>query len=210
VGAPRRSVRADRTRREGRVHVLLVAKLDRLSRDHPSLVVLERRLQKHQVEVVSVAEQNGDGPLAEYIRAQVALVAQLERSMILERVNAGKARAKRDGRHVHGRIPYGYRSAGGGKLAIHTYKVDREKTSYADEAAIVRRIFTDARDGWNPGRIARELNRDGIPAAQGGPWSYQVVRGILRNPVYAGERYGVRGAQPAIVSRRLWNAAQRA
>ncbi len=69
----------------GGFDVLLVAKLDRLSRDYATLTVLERRLQKHGVDVVSVAEQNGDGALAEFIRGQLALVAQLERAMILMR-----------------------------------------------------------------------------------------------------------------------------
>ena len=31
---------------------------------------------------------------------------------------------------------------------------------------------------------------------------------LLRNPVYAGELHGVKGAQPAIVTRRVWNWAQ--
>jgi hypothetical protein len=40
--------------------VLLVA-LGRVSRDHATLVGLERRLDRHGVRVVSVAEENGDG-----------------------------------------------------------------------------------------------------------------------------------------------------
>jgi hypothetical protein len=31
---------------------------------------------------------------------------------------------------------------------------------------------------------------------------------ILSNAVYVGERYGVKRAQPVIVSKRLWNAVQ--
>ena len=37
----------------------------------------------------------------------------------------------------------------------------------------------------------------------------QTVGNIIRNPVYAGELHGVKKAQPAIVSRRAWNEAQR-
>src|SRR4051812_44088271 len=100
--------------REREYDVLLVAKLDRLSRDHTTLVVLERQLQRHGVTVESVAEErNGDGPLAEFVRGQLALVAQLERAMILERVGAGKAKKKQLGRHVHGRVPYAYTSERG-------------------------------------------------------------------------------------------------
>ena len=89
----------------GEYDVLLVAKLDRLSRDFPTLAVLERRLQRFGVEVVSATEENGDGPLAEFVRGQLALVAQLERAMILERVAAGRAKRKAQGRHVQGTAP---------------------------------------------------------------------------------------------------------
>jgi len=72
----------------------------------------------------------------------------------------------------------------------------------------VRRIYRDARDGWTPGRIARALNRDAVPSAQDGEWKPQVVRQILTNPVYVGERYGVRNAHTPTVSRRRFNEAQ--
>lgn len=176
--------------------VLLVAKLDRLSRDYPTLAVLERRLQRFGVEVVSAAEENGDGPVAEFVRGQLALVAQLERAMILERVGAGKAKRKAQGRHVHGRIPYGNRSAGGGQLEVAPA-----------EASIVQRIFRDAKAGESPAKIARALNSEGVAGPRGSSWSRQTVQRLIANPVYAGERYGVKKAQPAIVPRRLWNGA---
>lgn len=183
----------------GEYDVLVVAKLDRLSRDYPTLAVLERRLQRHGVDVVSVAEENGDGPIAEFIRGQLALVAQLERAMIAERVSAGKAKRKKQGRHVHGQVPYGYRTKGQGLLE-----------PVPEQAAVVRRIFEDARDGYSPGRIAAALNREGVPSPRGASWSRQGIAAMLRNPIYAGERYGVTDKERAIVSRRLWNAAQRA
>jgi site-specific DNA recombinase len=179
----------------GEFEVLVVAKLDRLSRDFATLTVLERRLQRCGVEVLSVAEENGDGPIAEFIRGQLALVAQLERAMILERVTSGKAKKKALGRHVHGRVPYGYRSEGGVLEPI------------VEMGHVVRRIFRDTKDGYSPGRIGRALNRDGIPSPEDATWSPKAVSRIVTNPAYVGERYGVKNAHPAIVSRRLFNAA---
>ena len=183
--------------KQGAYDVLLVARLDRLSRDHPTLVVLERELQRHGVDVISAAEEsNGDGPLAEFVRGQLGLVAQLERAMIRERLAAGKARRRAEGRHVHGRAPYGYTSKRGVLEPV-------------DELApIVRQIFTRARDGDTAGKIARALNREQVPAPQGATWSANGVTVILRNPAYAGERSGVKKAHMGIVSRRLWNQAQ--
>jgi hypothetical protein len=132
--------------------------------------------------------------------------------MIAERVGAGKAKAKQLGRHVHGRIPYGYSSArrvrtgpdgAEGPEAQHGNLVISEP-----EAAVVRDIFARAGRGENPSSIARALNDAGVAGPRGGRWSRQTATLILRNPVYAGERYGMKNAQPAIVTRRTWNRAQ--
>jgi hypothetical protein len=47
---------------DGGYDILLVAQLDRLSRDCETLVILERRLQRHAVEVASTDQENGDRP----------------------------------------------------------------------------------------------------------------------------------------------------
>ena len=188
----------------GDYDVLLVAKLDRLSRDFPTLAVLERRLQRFGVEVVSASEENGDGPLAEFVRGQLALVAQLERAMILERVAAGRAKRKAQGRHVQGTAPYGYRSApaaNGGRTLV---PVTEGSPSPID---VVRRIFAAAKAGSTPGRIATDLNTDAIPGPTGKRWNRQTIRNVIENPAYAGERHGVKNAHEPIVSRRLFNAS---
>jgi DNA invertase Pin-like site-specific DNA recombinase len=162
------------------------------------LVALERQLQRHGVRVVSCAEENGDGPLADLIRGQLALIAEYERAMIRERLSAGKARAKQLGRHVHGRVPYGYHTPTRGVLEPDPAT-----------APIVERIFRLARQGVNPARIARELNTDGIPAPAGAEWRRSGVIVILRNVAYTGERYGVKKAHAAIITRRAYNDVTR-
>jgi DNA invertase Pin-like site-specific DNA recombinase len=182
----------------GAFDVLLVAKLDRLSRDHATLVFLERTFRRHGVEVISATEENGEGAYAEFVRGILAQVAQLERQVILERVRGGKEQKKKLGRHVHGRVPYGYRSTAG------------VLEPAPELVPVVRRIFEEARDGWTPGKIALRLNREGVPSPRGKAWSPQVIRGILENVAYAGERYGVKRAHAPIVSRRVFNEAQTA
>jgi DNA invertase Pin-like site-specific DNA recombinase len=66
--------------------------------------------------------------------------------MIRDRVSAGKLQKKKLGRHVHGRVPYGYTSTGGILEPVE------------DLVPVVRGIYRNARDGWTPGRIARALN----------------------------------------------------
>jgi site-specific DNA recombinase len=135
--------------------------------------------------------------VAGFVRNQLAAVAELERGLIRDRLRAGKAQRKLAGRYGGGSIPYGYRSAGEGRLEV-------DET----QAAVVRSIFARTREGLGPGPIARRLNAETTPSPTGKPWNRQTVTNILRNPVYTGELHGVKKAQPAIVSRRVWNQAQ--
>ena len=112
-------------------------------------------------------------------------------------MRAGKVEARKIGRHTDGLPPYGYRQGGSGRLEVDE-----------DQAAVVRSIFSRAKEGLGPGPIARRLNAERIPGPTGKPWSRQTVGNMIRNPIYSGELHGVKRAQPAIVSRRVWNAAQ--
>jgi hypothetical protein len=79
-----------------------------------------------------------------------------------------------------------------------------------DQAAVVRRIFADVIAGDSPGRIARMLTRDGVPSPNGAAWRPKAVTRIVTNEAMTGERYGVKRAHETIVSRRTFNAANRA
>ncbi|HMI99257.1 MAG TPA: recombinase family protein [Gaiellaceae bacterium] len=183
----------------GEFDVLLVATFDRLSRDYMSLLFLKRLLRTYGVETVSAAGENGNGDaVGELIEQVIAAIHEFERKRILERMRGGKAKRKEQGRHVHGRIPYGYVTSAG------------ELRPSEPQASIVRRIFTEAKAGDSPDRITRGLNRDGIDGPTGKSWNRTTVRNVLTNTVYAGERYGVKKAHAAIVSRRVWNETQRA
>ncbi len=74
------------------------------------------------------------------------------------------------------------------------------------EIAVVRQIFTTfvrAQGKLGCLDIARQLNRRFIPASHGGLWTYESVRGILRNPKYVGKVIWGR------TRKRLQNAVQR-
>jgi DNA invertase Pin-like site-specific DNA recombinase len=184
----------------GTFDVLLVATLDRLSRESTELLYLKRLLARFSVAVVSAAgETNGNGgAISELLDELVGAVHNFDRKRVIERMKAGKVEARKQGRHATGRVPFGYRSAGRGRLEVD-----------GEEAAVVRRIFDWSREGLGPGTIARRLNTEGISGPTGKTWHRQTVRNLIRNPVYAGELHGVKKAQPAIVSRRVWNTVQR-
>jgi site-specific DNA recombinase len=182
-----------------------VASFDRLSRDQIDLALVKRWFGRYGVLCVSAAgESNGaEGPIAELIDRVLGAIHEFERKRILERVAAGKAERKRAGRFVHGAAPYGFTiapAANGGK----TLQPDETKVE------TVQRIFELTSYGKSPGRIAAALNREDVPGPSGGSWNRQTIRNIITNSAYTGELHGIKNAHPAIVSRRRFNAAQRA
>jgi site-specific DNA recombinase len=192
----------DRAER-GEYDVLVVPKYDRLSRDYASLIMLKRRLKKADVELVSVAEDNGDSPVAEMMQGIISVVAEYEGKLIKERVKFGRAIKKERGLHVGGGIPYGYTTA----AVDEADRKGRTLEPVEAEAATVDRIFRAAAAGQTPGKIAKALNDDGIAGPDGRQWNRTTIRNIIENPAYTGELHGIKKTHRAIVSKRLWNAA---
>ena len=118
--------------------------------------------------------------------AVMGMMAQMALKDLGEKTKRGQM-----GRVLKGRIPagiaYGYRSIassdndGGAREII------------PDEAAIVRRIFTEYASGKTPEAIARDLNKEGVSGPEGREWSNTTIRGqnqrgtgILNNALYHG------------------------
>lgn len=94
-----------RDARRGEFDVLLVWACDRLARSVKHFLEVLDELSHLNVEFVSFREQlDTAGPLGRAVVTIVSVVAELERSLIVERVRAGMRRAKLEGRHI-GRRP---------------------------------------------------------------------------------------------------------
>ncbi len=70
-----------------------------------------------------------------------------------------------------------------------------ERRFKPDEAAVVRRIFSDYAKGVAPQKLARTLNEEHVPGPGGRPWIDTTIRGqldrgtgLLNNTVYVGQR----------------------
>jgi DNA invertase Pin-like site-specific DNA recombinase len=98
----------DRLLREAkarRIDVVVVAAFDRFSRSVRHLVETLELFRHLGVEFVSLREQIDTGsPLGQAVFTIVAAIAELERSLIAERVRAGLRRARAEGRRL-GRPP---------------------------------------------------------------------------------------------------------
>ncbi len=98
--------------RRGRFQVLLVWSCDRIARSTRHLLEVLDELTRLQIQFVSFREAlDTSGALGRAVTVIVGAVAELERSLIVERVRAGMRRARLEGRHI-GRKPLELDSAG--------------------------------------------------------------------------------------------------
>lgn len=146
---------------------LVIAKLDRLSRDAHFLL----GLQKANVRFVAA-----DMPEAnEMVVGIMAVVAQAERKMISTRTKAALAAAKARGVHL-GR-PENLRNQEVGRGRGRA-----KRTEIADaRAADLRPIIVDLKSSGalSLRQIAAGLNQRGIPTARAGTWSAVQVKRVL-------------------------------
>jgi DNA invertase Pin-like site-specific DNA recombinase len=86
----------------GAIDVVLVWKVDRFARSMKDFVNTTLQLSTWKVRLVSVTEGVDSGntnPFAQFMLKLLALLAELERNIIVERVRAGVAEAQRQGKH---------------------------------------------------------------------------------------------------------------
>ena len=146
---------------------LVIAKLDRLSRDAEFLL----RLQKGAVPLVAA-----DMPEAnEMVVGIMAVVAQAERKMISQRTKAALAQAKERGTVLGGYRGYTPTDADRRKaLTTRQAKATERDTDLLSKVEELRGAGITSLKG-----IADALNGRGIPASRGGKWHPNGVRRLL-------------------------------
>ncbi len=196
--------------REEMFDIVLVYKLDRLTRSVIDLDKLLTEFSKHNVMFKSSTEvydtTTATGRL--FIRL-VASMAQWERENLGERIRMGMEQKAQEGKWVINRIPFGYSRVEGDFLEI-----------VEQEAIIVRKIFELYLSGkYGVGKIAKMLNDRKYKTKSGANWGFNSVHYILTNPLYTGTmRYNYRmnkeqyfeidGAVPEIIKEADFNLVQ--
>jgi site-specific DNA recombinase len=164
--------------RERRFDLLLVYRVDRLSRKVQQLAALAEELDSLEIVLKSATEPFDTGSAAGRMMLQMlGVFAEFEHATIVDRVTAGLERRVREGKWMSGRTPYGYRRHKETKLLI------------PDEvrAPVVKRIFQLYAEGkLGTTAIARKLEADAAPAPRKQGWSPNALQLILANPAYRG------------------------
>ena len=190
--------------RAGVVDVLLVYRVDRLTRSLRDLVTLLDDLDRAGVVFRSATEPFDTATaIGRMLVQMLGMFAQFERDTIIDQVIAGMERKAAAGKWKGGRRPFGYQVNPATSTLI----------PHPDEAPLVRLVFgLYTADRLGGKTIARTLNDRGHRTTTGGPWSaHQVVR-LLANRIYLGD-LAFRGvtatrSHPPIVSEATFTQAQ--
>jgi site-specific DNA recombinase len=195
----------------GRINVIVVYKVDRLTRSLADFARIVETLDDQGASFVSITQQFNTTTSMGRLTLNVLLsFAQFEREVTGERIRDKITASKRKGMWMGGSLPLGY------------YVKDRELIVNEAEAKTVREIFEAyVRLGTIPG-VQDDLRQRGIlskrwTSSKGRTWGgVNFGRGplywLLRNPVYVGQvahkGQVYEGRQQAIVDRTLWEQAQ--
>ncbi|MGH7559008.1 MAG: recombinase family protein, partial [Gemmatimonadota bacterium] len=159
----------------GRVHTVLVYKMDRLSRRLRDLTEILDLVAEHGARFESVTEpfetKTAPGRLMLNV---LGGFAQFEREVIAERVVLSMERRFRQGKWMV-KPPFGY------------CMVDCLLVVEPTEATLVRQMFGRYMgDGLGVKELARALNSEGRSTRTGSHWRADAVHRILTNPAYVG------------------------
>ena len=183
---------------QGRVDVIVVYKIDRLSRSLMDFARLVETMEAHGVTFVSVTQSFSTTTSMGRLTLNVLLrFAQFEREVIGERIRDKFAASRARGMWMGGKVPLGYR--------VH----DRKLIPDDAEAVRVRRVFTLFAETGSGTEAARLLQAEGVTSRTGRPLDKGDVYKLLNNRTYVGEvshkGQVYPGEHQAIVPQELWD-----
>jgi DNA invertase Pin-like site-specific DNA recombinase len=194
-----------------KVDLIVVYKIDRLTRSLHDFAKLVERLDARQASFVSVTQSFNTTTSMGRLTLNVLLsFAQFEREVTGERIRDKIAASKQKGIWMGGCVPIGFDC------------VERKLVVNQGEAKVVNRIFEIYRDVGNVCRLRDQLQREGLVSkirtrrngklAGGLQFSGGALFAILKNRIYLGEITHKGSIYPgqheAILSRALFESVQ--
>ncbi|WP_411815985.1 recombinase family protein [Hyphococcus sp. DH-69] len=191
----------------GRIDLIVVYKVDRLTRSLADFAKLVERFDAQDVSFVSVTQQFNTSSSMGRLTLNVLLsFAQFEREVTAERIKDKIAASRRKGLWTGGNPPLGYDN------------IDKKLVVNETEAVIVRSIFDlylktgNVRAIVDHGVKQRWTTKRRASGKGGKPLSRGPLYHILANPIYAGLMREGKDLHPgkhdAIIARDLWEKVQ--
>jgi site-specific DNA recombinase len=195
----------------GKVDIVVVYKVDRLSRSLLDFARVMDRFNRAGAAFVSVTQNFSTADAMGRLTLNMLMsFAEFEREMIGERTRDKIAASRRKGKWTGGAVPLGYRVAEGRLevVALEALDVDRIFDLYEQHrsALVVARLLNA------DGRTTKEHRAGSGRVRRRRGWTKDAVLRTLRNPVYAGfmrsEGKLHIGEHAAIIERERWHAIQ--
>jgi DNA invertase Pin-like site-specific DNA recombinase len=185
----------------GKISVVVVYKVDRLTRSLADFAKLVVQFDKFNVSFVSVTQQFNTTTSMGRLTLNVLLsFAQFEREVTGERIRDKIAALKKKGMWMGGTVPLGYTA------------LDRKLVVNEAEAATVLTIFNEILRVGSVHRLQDWLRANNITNRRGHHFFRGPLYTILRNPHYLGrikhKKDSYPGEHPAIIERDTWDKVQ--
>ncbi len=196
----------------GQIDIIVVYKVDRLTRSLLDFAKLVEAFDEAHVSFVSVTQSfNTTTSMGRLTLNMLLSFAQFEREVTAERIRDKIAASKAKGMWMGGIPPLGYRPDG------------RSLQIIPDHARIVEDIYRLYREKGNVRRVAEHLIKEGVRSPirttstcktyGGGAFSRGQLYSILKNPIYAGKIAHKQAVYPGnhspIICEEEWEAVQR-
>src|ERR1700730_18103708 len=197
--------------RSGEIDVIVVYKVDRLTRSLADFAKLVELFDQHTFSFVSVTQQFNTTTSMGRLTLNVLLsFAQFEREVTSERIRDKISASKRKGLWVGGMVPLGYDTKDR-RITINEAEADRVRTIFRTYLKLgsINLLVADLRKSGLETKV-RTLRTGGTVG--GIPFGRGPLAHILRNRFYIGQvafkGEVLAGAQPAIVNRTLFDEVQ--
>ena len=182
----------------GLIDVIVVYKIDRLSRSLMDFARLVEIFDRNQVTFVSVTQSFNTTTSMGRLTLNILLsFAQFEREVIGERIRDKFAASRKRGMWMGGYVPLGYDVR------------DRKLIINEAEAATVRMIFKRFVAIGSATKLAKALVAEGVRTKSGRPVDKGYIYRLLNSRVYLGEATHKDASYPgehvAIIDRSLWD-----
>ena len=183
---------------DGLVDVVVVYKIDRLSRSLMDFSKLVEVFDRNDVTFVSVTQSFNTTTSMGRLTLNILLsFAQFEREVTAERIRDKVKASRMKGLWMGGPVPFGYEVK------------DRKLVINPDEASRVRQIFQRFVELGSGTVLAKELRRDGVSNKQNRLIDKGYLYKLLNNRVYRGDAMHKGTAYPgeheAIIEPQLWD-----
>lgn len=159
----------------GAISGLVFSKISRLARNTKELIDIAEFFNQQGADLIAIDMSiDTSTPMGRHFYRTMGSMAELEREMIVDRVNDSIATRAELGKHLGGKPPLGYKY------------IDKKLVINPEETLLCQTIFEIFLECKRKRTTARLLNEKGYRTRKGNKFTDSTIKRILADPVYKG------------------------